>query len=552
MQKLEANGTTVNVDRFISGTHLQNYFKTGEPFEFSAYISEQTHQRFFRRGGINGRVPEWQQFGLTYDYSPSNERHFNLTIPVTEQLLQANESLNLHFQVRARNPFYISKYAQSTGRELAYQSYSSNEYIIFNETLSLIKYRPRIKESIKRNLLSDDIPMPKAKEEPTDELDDGKFLPYFKPELYLYLIYDNSAYQMPQGPPIQIRERMKIHHDTNMYEPIIYLSDYWLLKKDMVLINDTLPSLNLSLHFNTYSFNYYVMQRQFEQQWETQKQYGLESGDMDEMKRMFLETDPILLTVTMIVSLLHTVFEVLAFKNDINFWKTKDSMEGISVRTLYTQTFCSVIIFLYLFDNETSMMILASNGFGILLDFWKIKKASKVRRIDTFPYFALDDNQKYVESETKEYDRIAMRYMSYALFPMLVCYTIYSVLYNEHKGWYSFVLNTFVGAIYMFGFIQMTPQLYINYRLKTVEHMPSRALFYRFLNTIIDDLFSFIITMPTLHRLSCFRDDVIFFIYLYQRWAYKVDKTRGPYGSAEEKKEGEKTEAIVEGKEKTE
>jgi hypothetical protein len=41
---------------------------------------------------------------------------------------------------------------------------------------------------------------------------------------------------------------------------------------------------------------------------------------MDEMKRMFLETDPILLGVTMVVSILHTIFEVLAFKNDINFW----------------------------------------------------------------------------------------------------------------------------------------------------------------------------------------------------------------------------------------
>lgn len=75
---------------------------------------------------------------------------------------------------------------------------------------------------------------------------------------------------------------------------------------------------------------------------------------------MFLETDPILLAVTMIVSLLHSVFEVLAFKNDINFWKSKDSMEGISVRTLYTQTFCQIVIFLYLMDNETSWMILFS------------------------------------------------------------------------------------------------------------------------------------------------------------------------------------------------
>ena len=50
---------------------------------------------------------------------------------------------------------------------------------------------------------------------------------------------------------------------------------------------------------------------------------------------MFIEADPILLGITMVVSLLHTVFEVLAFKNDINFWKNKDSMEGISVKSLY-------------------------------------------------------------------------------------------------------------------------------------------------------------------------------------------------------------------------
>jgi hypothetical protein len=72
----------------------------------------------------------------------------------------------------------------------------------------------------------------------------------------------------------------------------------------------------------------------------------------------------------------------------------------------------------------------------------------------------------------------------------------------------------------------MTPQLYINYKLKSVEHMPWRNMIYKFLNTIIDDLFSFLITMPWLKRLSVFRDDIIFVIYLYQRWIYKVDKNR--------------------------
>lgn len=56
--------------------------------------------------------------------------------------------------------------------------------------------------------------------------------------------------------------------------------------------------------------------------------------------------------------------------------------------------------------------------------------------------------------------------------------------------------------------------------------MPAKAMTYKFLNTFIDDLFAFTIKMPTLHRLATLRDDVIFFVYLYQSWKYKVDYTR--------------------------
>ena len=46
--------------------------------------------------------------------------------------------------------------------------------------------------------------------------------------------------------------------------------------------------------------------------------------------------------------------------------------------------------------------------------------------------------------------------------------------------------------------------------------MPWRTLTYKALNTFIDDLFAFIIKMPTLHRMSCFRDDIVFVVFLYQ------------------------------------
>jgi len=92
-----------------------------------------------------------------------------------------------------------------------------------------------------------------------------------------------------------------------------------------------------------------------------------------------------------------------------------------------------------------------------------------------------------------------------------------------------------------FGFIMMTPQLFINYKLKSVSHLPWRMMTYKALNTFIDDLFAFVIKMPTMYRLGCFRDDIIFFIYLYQRYIYPVDRTRvNEYGTT-----GETDSAVV-------
>lgn len=69
---------------------------------------------------------------------------------------------------------------------------------------------------------------------------------------------------------------------------------------------------------------------------------------------------------------------------------------------------------------------------------------------------------------------------------------------------------------------------------------------YKFLNTFIDDLFAFTVKMPWLHRLSTFRDDVIFFIWLYQSWKYRVDYKRvnefGQGGESDEEEEEKKEE----------
>ena len=35
--------------------------------------------------------------------------------------------------------------------------------------------------------------------------------------------------------------------------------------------------------------------------------------------------------------------------------------------------------------------------------------------------------------------------------PLLLGYAVYSLLYEEHKGWYSFVVGMLAGAVYTFG-----------------------------------------------------------------------------------------------------
>ncbi|KAK8492140.1 hypothetical protein V6N11_082297 [Hibiscus sabdariffa] len=230
----------------------------------------------------------------------------------------------------------------------------------------------------------------------------------------------------------------------------------------------------------------------------------------------------------MIVSLLHSVFDFLAFKNDIQFWNKNKSMEGLSAKSVVVSFLCQLIVFLYLLDNETSWMILASSGIGCCIEFWKIGKAMhiEVDRSGNIPMLRFRDRDSYASNKTKEYDDIAMKYLSYVLFLLVACFSIYSLMYERHKSWYSWILSSLTSCVYMFGFIMMCPQLFINYKLKSVAHLPWRQMTYKFLNTIIDDLFAFVIKMPTLHRLSVFRDDLIFLIYLYQRWVYPVDKKR--------------------------
>eukprot|EP00439_Symbiodinium_sp_Y106_P065146 s4596_g10.t1 len=142
---------------------------------------------------------------------------------------------------------------------------------------------------------------------------------------------------------------------------------------------------------------------------------------------------------------------------------------------------------------------------------------------------ALPTSPQADETLTEEADERGMRYLKYVLYPLSAGWGLYSLYHYSYKSWWSWVISSMADFAYTFGFVNMMPQIFINYKLKSVAHMPWRVLVYKFFNTFIDDIFAFVIAadqMTNKHRYMTLRDDVIFFIFLYQRHIYKVDPNR--------------------------
>ena len=367
--------------------------------------------------------------------------------------------------------------------------------------------------------------------------DDVEIQSCWHPNITINLVEDYTPWQKG-GVPAPLNDYIRFSDDGKHYWPILYFNDYWNLNSEYMPINDTTPTLTLRVTYapiSMFKWQMYAAQT-MRNQWYSSL-LGTEAADetdesQDSLKTTLLDTNPYLLALTIIISIVHSVFEFMAFKNDIQFWRNKKSLEGLSVRSVMFNVFQSLVVLLYVLDNETNFVIQVSVFVGLAIELWKITKVFDVSLdrentvVGGLPRVKFQEKSTYVESKTKQFDQMAFKYLSWVLFPLLACYCVYSLIYQEHKGWYSWVLNMLYGFLLTFGFIMMTPQLFINYKMKSVAHLPWRMMTYKALNTFIDDLFAFVIKMPILYRLGCFRDDIVFIIFLYQKWIYPVDKTR--------------------------
>ena len=337
-------------NQIILKDRLQNLFYFSNEFNVTGYVSPQkyfTKDKHTHEYTVNQNKAEvFSVTGLTYDYEDQNDLTFNISIPISEKFIDKNSTLYLHVEYEADYRFKDEHMGLDMPKYQAIQGYSdawfknNGNTIVMHRTVPLVKFSPKTEEKKTVNLLSGEIEEEKLteiedeeEEEEEENKEQKELIQHMKPEIYCYMSPDTTIYPR-KSIPEQFKNILFINTQLSYYEPIFVCTDFWIYKELLVELNKTVSTANVTVHLQPYSIMKIAIMEQMVQVNGLYAEWGM-AQDMDLTKKMFSETNFYLLVLTMVVSLAHTVCEVMAFKNEIHFWKNRDSLKGISVRTLF-------------------------------------------------------------------------------------------------------------------------------------------------------------------------------------------------------------------------
>ncbi|KAK6035369.1 cleft lip and palate transmembrane protein 1 [Cooperia oncophora] len=159
---------------------------------------------------------------------------------------------------------------------------------------------------------------------------------------------------------------------------MLYVAELLNREKDLVEVKKGVTHMNVTVKYLPVPLGKVRFHTMISTSLKQLTQMGFTQKDLEDVKSIFADTSLYLLGLTVFVSSVHLLFDVLSFKNDISFWRTRESMVGLSTKALLWRCFSYTVIFFYLKDQHTSMLVIAPAGISVLIEFWKLKKAFKV------------------------------------------------------------------------------------------------------------------------------------------------------------------------------
>ena len=202
----------------------------------------------------------------------------------------------------------------------------SNAYHFFRP-LNHVLAKKKVKKT--RKLLGD-------ASEPIEEFEEDKgpvFSSYYHPNFTMSFIPD-SGVQSYSGMHPAVRQHVQLEStgardasgQNGWYYPVLFVNTFWQLRDHMTELNSTVKTLPLHItlnNLNNWKFSLYASIDEGMKQ--NQRQVanggpmpaGGDGSEFEEFKRVLIDTNVYLLSTTAIVSVLHMIFEMLAFKSDI-------------------------------------------------------------------------------------------------------------------------------------------------------------------------------------------------------------------------------------------
>jgi hypothetical protein len=86
----------------------------------------------------------------------------------------------------------------------------------------------------------------------------------------------------------------------------------------------------------------------------------MKDKDIDDVRGLLLHTNPSILYAVSAIALFHLLFDFLAFKSDVSFWRSTHHLSHISMTSTLLSAASSTVVLLYLIDQAASILVLGT------------------------------------------------------------------------------------------------------------------------------------------------------------------------------------------------
>lgn len=430
--------------------------------------------------------------------------------------------------------------------------------------INLLKYSESLKSDIHQQNMMNDFDNAVDQDNQISNLDinkdknnkqnfeDKKFLQnlYYKSDLTFYI---TEFAEKEDIETFQEYRVMKIAPSFDLekfqFFPNSFLTDFWNMNTDLkfISVNKKIDNENLDatfkikVSFNFLSNFYFKYMKAIEMNSEMMENTFNIPSSKDMFVELLKNNSMSYLIILFTVNILHTIFSYMGFASDVSYYKNLKELDGVYTKYIFFSIFRLLVTFIYVYLEDAHFLVKIELGIGLAIEIWKLRKIFSIEISTKFPFVNLNYKIKFSQDNSQNHETEAINLMTKYLFlPISVLYLSYRIYYYKqtiYSSYFKFAIQYLFFLFNLFGFVLMTPQIYINYKLKSVSHMPVKALTYKFLNTIIDDLYAFAVKTTTLYRISCFKDDVIFVIFIIQMVLYRKNIRKEE--NLEEKKQTE-------------